>query len=428
LNNQRTLYKIAICLGVISVLTWGSLTISTHPVRAQAADTPTPIVIATQTQVPESQGSGHSTSDCLMCHSYADFTGVAKDGSTVSLTFAGHEYDSSVHGKLGLGCLACHSKNLNYPHNNDGIKSVTCLECHPQDGSQPKALTVDLPYESVREMAVQINESCRNCHENQFLNSEDGAHVDVLKSGNPEAPICIDCHGGHDVTPPNEPRTKISQTCAKCHESVYSSYKFSVHGAALEDGNMDVPTCVDCHGVHSIHGPRDNNFRGDSIMVCAKCHANQELMSKYGISADVFDTYVDDFHGRTVNMFRQQDESTSSNTAVCFDCHGVHSMRKTEDPLSSVNSKNLMKTCQKCHEDANERFPNTWLGHYSPNPQDMPVLFGVGILYRILIPGSFLFLGVYIALDARKRWAENREMTLKALEEETDDYDPSSDQ
>jgi hypothetical protein len=98
-------------------------------------------------------------------------------------------------------------------------------------------------------------------------------------------------------------------------------------------------------------------------------------------------------------------------------------MRKTEDPLSSVNSANLMKTCQKCHEDANERFPGTWLGHYAPNSKDMPVLYGVGVFYKFLIPGSFLFLGTYIALDARKRWAENREMTLKALEEESDDID-----
>ena len=70
------------------------------PVRAQAAETLT----ATPTQTPEteSQGSGHSTSDCLMCHGYADFTGVAKDVSTVSLTFDGHEYNNSVHGKLRL--------------------------------------------------------------------------------------------------------------------------------------------------------------------------------------------------------------------------------------------------------------------------------------------------------------------------------------
>jgi predicted CXXCH cytochrome family protein len=362
-----------------------------------------------------------------MCHVYADFTGVAKDNSTVSLTFSEDEYANSVHGELGLGCLACHFKNLEYPHNNDGIKAVTCLECHPQNGSKPKVLTVDLPYESVREMAIQINESCRNCHENQFLNSEDGAHVDVLKSGNPEAPICMDCHGGHDVTSPNEPRAKISQTCAKCHEAVYSSYKFSVHGAALEGGNMDVPTCVDCHGVHSIQGPRNNTFRSDSIMLCAKCHASKELMSKYNISSDVFDTYIDDFHGRSVNMFRLQDQRTSSNTAVCYDCHGVHSMRGPEDPLSSVNPANLMRTCQKCHKDANERFPDTWLGHYAPNPKDMPILYGVGLLYKLIIPGSFLFFGAYIGLDARKRWAENREMTLKALEEETDDYDPVSD-
>jgi hypothetical protein len=69
------------------------------------------------------------------------------------------------------------------------------------------------------------------------------------------------------------------------------------------------------------------------------------------------------------------------------------------------------------HPDANERFPDTWLGHYAPTAKDMPVLFGAGLLYKLLIPGSFLFFGTYIALDARKRWAAHRTMTLKALEE-----------
>ena len=51
-----------------------------------------------------------------------------------------------------------------------------------------------------------------------------------------------------------------------------------------------------------------------------------------------------------------------------------------------------------------------------------------GVVLQDHHPRCFLFFGVYIALDARKRWADYREMTLKALEEETDDYDPTSDQ
>ena len=39
-----------------------------------------------------------------------------------------------------------------------------------------------------------------------------------IARGDRMAPTCVDCHGAHDVTPPNQPRSRISQTCAACHE------------------------------------------------------------------------------------------------------------------------------------------------------------------------------------------------------------------
>ena len=155
------------------------------------------------------------------------------------------------------------------------------------------------------------------------------------------------------------------------------------------------------------------------------------MMSKYNISTNVFQTYLNDFHGRTVELFIRQGTGETGNEAVCFDCHGIHNIRKPDDPRSTVYPTNLQRTCQKCHTDANIRFPKAWLGHYEPTLKDNPVLYAVNTAYLILIPvviGGFLF---YIGLDAYRRWRDKQQLLHQAVvqaekeldAELKDDYD-----
>ncbi|MEJ1644175.1 hypothetical protein SMA60_28565, partial [Escherichia coli] len=83
-------------------------------------------------------------------------------------------------------------------------------------------------------------------------------HQNALAAGNTDAAVCTDCHNPHTQKRLTNPdtgkllgyaRLHIPQTCAQCHSAIYDQYKESVHGKALtEDGNLDVPTCTDCHG------------------------------------------------------------------------------------------------------------------------------------------------------------------------------------
>ncbi len=373
-------------------------------------------------------------SDCLMCHSDHDFKGSFQNGEMISLYVDNGQFEQSVHGPAGLECLACHTDINRYPHHNE--EQVTCTECHEEEGGTASAINttirVTLPFSDRREMALTINEACRSCHEEEFMIAADSAHARVLKGGNRDAPVCIDCHGSHDITPPGKPRAKISHICGDCHKAVYTTYRSSVHGAALSDeSNPDVPTCTDCHGVHDVRGPRNPTFRDESINTCGGCHADKEMMSKYNISTNVFQTYLNDFHGRTVELFLRQKTGETGNEAVCFDCHGIHNIRKPDDPSSTVYPTNLQRTCQQCHTDANIRFPQAWLGHYEPTFEDTPVLYAVNTAYIILIPtiiGSFLF---YIGLDAYKRWRDRHQLLHQAFvqaekeldAELKDDYD-----
>ncbi len=217
-------------------------------------------------------------------------------------------YKFSVHGRLDMSCVLCHTNISEYPH-------------------QP------IEAQNLREYAVANYAACATCHDSQYSATHDSVHGTALLNGNIEAAVCTDCHGAHNVQPADKRATAIQQTCENCHFEIYTVYEESVHGAALfEEGNSDVPACTDCHGVHDLGGPTETGFHLFSPQICANCHEDEALMDKYGISTDVFDTYVADFHGSTVVIFEQTAPDQETNKAVCVDCHGVHNIALGRQP------------------------------------------------------------------------------------------------
>ncbi len=142
--------------------------------------------------------------------------------------------------------------------------------------------------------------------------------------------------------------------------------------------------------------------------MCADCHADDELMAPYGISTNVFDTYVADFHGTTVELFEKQSPEQETNKAVCYDCHGIHDILPATDEHSHVIRENLLTTCRQCHPDADANFSAAWTSHFEPSLEHNPLVFLVDWFYRLLIPavlgGFALFIGsdVYRMIHTRK--------------------------
>jgi predicted CXXCH cytochrome family protein len=179
----------------------------------------------------------------------------------------------------------------------------------------------------------------------------------------------------------------------------------------LDESNPDVPTCVNCHGIHNIGDPTTQAFRLKSPDLCAKCHTDGKIMAKYGLSTNVLNTYVADFHGTTVELFEKQSPDAATNKAVCYDCHGVHNIKKVDDPASTVFKKgNLLKTCQRCHPDADEAsFTASWMSHYDASAEKYPLVYYINLFYFIFVPGTIGVMLLYIALDifgrTRRRFA-----------------------
>ncbi|MEN8114350.1 MAG: cytochrome c3 family protein [Actinomycetota bacterium] len=319
---------------------------------------------------------------CLLCHDDPALTMMLPSGETLDLWIDVDRWRGSLHAIEEMECVVCHGDITAIPHDP------------PQ-------------FSDSREYTAQRSEGCFECHEDEIV-TDDSVHAKAREEGDLEAAVCSDCHDAHYVTDPPMERTEIAATCGTCHFEIYDEYAASVHGDALTTGNPDVPTCTDCHGVHDIEGPNEGTFHLFSPQICAECHADVELMAEYGIKTDVFGTYVADFHGRTITLFQELTPDQPTNAPVCVSCHGIHNIQAADDSASTVAKENLLITCQQCHPDADAGFPEAWMSHYSPSPDQWPLVFAVRLFYMILIPVVIGGMVLYVALDIFGRLRRRR--------------------
>jgi hypothetical protein len=123
--------------------------------------------------------------------------------------------------------------------------------------------------------------------------------------------------------------------------------------------------------------------------MCGNCHSNATLMGKYGLSTEVIKTYLSDFHGMTLSLYRKEAQKRyrpSPAMAVCTDCHGTHSITRLSNADMGVVKKNLLNRCRTCHPDATENFPDAWLSHYKPSLKVAPAVFITEQFFKIIMP------------------------------------------
>jgi len=339
---------------------------------------------------PQVQGETPSNETCLACHQQQGMaTQIA--GQALPLNIDGTAFEASVHGTEDIACVDCHTNISSFPH-----PEVTAS--------------------SPRDFSLEMYPICQKCHSEQYQKTLDSVHQTALAAGNTNAAVCTDCHNPHTQKRLTDKTTGklllgarlvIPQTCAKCHSTIYETYKKSVHGAALtEEGNQFVPTCIDCHGVHNIQNPTTATFRNSTPYLCAKCHTNETIMKQYGISTNVLNTYVADFHGTTVKMFEENYPDQPTNKPVCTDCHGVHDILRPDDPQAGIAfKKNLLVKCQQCHPNATtSTFTDAWMSHYEPSPKVFPLVFYVNLFYKIFIPAVLGGMAFYVLTDIYRRF------------------------
>jgi formate dehydrogenase gamma subunit len=300
-------------------------------------------------------------------------------------------------------CESCHGAHdirrvddpLSPLYRNNQVK--TCAKCHSQIG-----ISLDPDIRLPR----------------SFENYEESTHGRLLKEGNKQVPVCVDCHGGHAIRASSDPLSTINpknihKMCGECHISEDAKYKVSIHYRALMFGITDSPTCTDCHGEHimlSPNNPLSQVSRSRQAQeTCGRCHNNPIIIRKYGLNPNVVETYDDSYHGLATR-------GRSEVAATCSDCHRAHAIRTARDTLSTINDRNVVLTCRKCHPKADLAFALSYT-HATLQPKVGGVNYWIARVYWLLLAmviGGMVLHNLVILnwhlMQARRRQEAGREI------------------
>jgi hypothetical protein len=197
---------------------------------------------------------------------------------------------------------------------------------------------------------------CIVCHSDkrrafiQGVHSERGIRCDDCHGGDPLAFEIADAHAGPFVGSPGKIGTV--EVCGSCHSSVELMRQYGIsadqvaelrssrHGQLLlGEGNLDAPTCTDCHDAHTILRPddaRSNTYPTAIPATCGRCHEDGGLMATYGLPTSQFEEYRSSAHGHA--LFEEENFSAPS----CIGCHGSHAaLPPAVSEISNV--------CGQCH-------------------------------------------------------------------------------
>ncbi|HYW79467.1 MAG TPA: hypothetical protein VE890_07805 [Thermoguttaceae bacterium] len=369
----------------------------------------------------------NSTKTCGKCHDKVLDKLLAGGVHVPSATM-------SVDGEpISVGCISCHAEKvhdmraLDDPQSaTNGIRKMeTCGKCHqevwmaqkmgvhqhagesPEDGTtvplecgkcHGESAHGILPAKDSRSPVFLDNQVklCGGCHEGYLESYIDSVHGRGLyESGLAVTASCASCHGAHGIYYANNTLStlhpaNVAKTCGKCHRFVEQKLAKSVHGrdngaghagdkAAAGGTEKRTPSCTDCHQGHNLADPKSDKFRLSLPNRCGNCHV--VLSTQYAAS----------LHG-------QLTELGYAPGAKCSDCHGAHDILPVDDPESHLAGENRVKTCQKCHPYAVEKFTR-FLPHADyKDAEAYPLLHYIHLAMEILLFSVFSAFGIHTAL------------------------------
>ncbi len=323
-----------IALGLVSCIAAGGLFMPEARAQNAAAD----------------QGAAKLTSEmCLGCHGQEGLGPLQPTEAGQIPKVLTDRFLGSVHGKRQ--CVECHTNITKLPHEKVEVK-VSCVNCHREQLEKAQDDNNAAQIAKMTGVVQMIDRYMKSIHAQPSKADQSRTNA-----------TCYNCHDAHYVYPKGTPnrnlwRLNLPYTCGACHTAELAEYRTSVHGQeVLANGNPKAAICSDCHTTHDIQDPFLDKTQLVITKNCGSCHKEQLA------------SYQGTYHGQVNTL-------GFAYTAKCFDCHGYHTIKRVNDPTSSVYPTNRLQTCQKCHVKATAgfltfephatthnfaRYPRTWI-------------------------------------------------------------------
>lgn len=362
---------------------------------------------------------GWSNRECLECHADPNLVAV-RDGDTVSMYVDSMDVQHSIH------------------------RQVTCAQCHTglsQEHSRPCYTVIQ-------------RVDCSICHAETVETYATSTHGKLADRGDPDAPLCEDCHSHHNIKARRNPKsmtfpTNVPELCGQCHSSgekaarrydegerdVVAEYRMGIHGRGLtESGLVVTAMCTDCHTAHhvlpeadtassvnpdnidetcakchngiyeefsvSIHSP-DVSDSEEKLPVCNDCHQSHSIppADKADFQLEIM-THCGHCHEDVTESYFDTFHGKVSKlgyaaAAKCSDCHGAHDILPTDNPNSRLSHQNIVETCKDCHPGSHRQFAG-YLTHATHHDKTKyPILYYTFWFMTILLVGTLTVAGTH---------------------------------
>ncbi|MBI4843232.1 MAG: hypothetical protein HY809_02765 [Nitrospirae bacterium] len=295
--------------------------------------------------------------NCLMCHKYRFLGRIDEHGKKRNYNVDENIFNNTVH--RNVPCRDCHTQIANLPH--DPItEEVNCgNECH----IKPPFSTENFSHKKI----IQI-----------YNKSVHGIKADDPEDLKAAKPYCKYCHLNPIFTKVEEERVASStlRRCLNCHEEkgVSQAYK---------------------HITHRLRH-KTSRSRQEIVKLCSyNCHENTALMARFNVSQESLEsveTYKRSIHGKAVAL-------GSEETADCVSCHAtssIHDVYKKDEMMSTVNERNLKRTCEQCHRDVSDEFIKIDV-HSGITHDEKPFLHFLEVMLGFVLYGTiFSLLGLAV--------------------------------
>jgi len=314
--------------------------------------------------------------NCLMCHKYPSMARIGEDGLVRNYFVSEHIFLNSLHGKVA--CRGCHTYIKKFPHDPVTVKVNCANECHikppfsDENFSHRKIIdvfntSVHLSKPDDPPLMRESDPDCKYCHLNPLYKRVDENTISYGKT----LDRCLNCHQRKGVT---------------------EAYR------------------------HMMHRLRHKTSRSSQeiVSLCAEnCHGDIQLMKQLGITGvglEAVETYKESIHGKMTTL-------GSEKAADCISCHAsslIHDIYKKENPKSTINEQNLLKTCENCHKKINKYFVQIAV-HPSIKAPHNPVLFVISnLVLRMIMYGTVFGLMGLLFMESFRRKKDGISMKIKS--------------
>lgn len=289
-------------------------------------------------------------------------------------------------------CLGCHGDKIAAadfaasPHGKNA-----CTSCHSE-------LTDVARHESGQLMPGKV--SCERCHAKVAAE-----HITSVHTQN--GIDCTACHSSiHSLKSWKNDKRRVVETCQQCHDKEAGDFLRSSHGKALMAGNQDSPSCSDCHGLHTAKPLGEGGsaeHKKFNTQACLKCHADTAMMKRNKVTTLAVKTFEQSYHGKNFSL------GFTEKSAGCADCHTSHLVLPPSDPESTINPKNLIATCAKCHPGSTAGFTKFHPHGDAGDREKYPLLYWTLTAMTGLLIVTFAIFWVHSLLWMFRGFVENRQ-------------------